>query len=81
MTVCFRLGESLRKIKPECLLDLTATSKQNILLFAESITQRRFRTTVLTALYNMTKDIKRSQAAAGHTTAATSIASAYGLEN
>lgn len=37
--------------------------------FDEPITPRRFRTTVLTDLYDQTKDIKRAQAAAGHTTA------------
>lgn len=37
--------------------------------FDESITPRRFRTTVLTDLYDATKDIKQCQQAAGHTTA------------
>ena len=37
--------------------------------FEETISPRRFRTTVLTDLYDMTKDIKQAQAAAGHTTA------------
>lgn len=37
--------------------------------FDEPITPRRFRTTVLTDLYDQTKDIKQTQAAAGHTTA------------
>ena len=37
--------------------------------FEENISPRRFRTTVLTDLYDMTKDIKQAQAAAGHTTA------------
>ena len=41
--------------------------------FAEAITPRRFRTTVLTDLYDMTKDIKQAQAAAGHTTAAMTL--------
>lgn len=36
--------------------------------FDENITPRRFRTTVLTDLYDQTKDIKLTQAAAGHTT-------------
>ena len=36
--------------------------------FNENITPRRFRTTVLTDLYDQTKDIKLTQAAAGHTT-------------
>ena len=37
--------------------------------FEETISPRRFRTTVLTDLYDTTKDIKQAQAAAGHTTA------------
>ena len=37
--------------------------------FDEPIVPRRFRTTVLTDLYDATKDIKQTQAAAGHTTA------------
>lgn len=37
--------------------------------FEETITPRRFRTTVLTDIYNTTKDIKQTQLAAGHTTA------------
>ena len=41
--------------------------------FNEAITPRRFRTTVLTDLYDMTKDIKQAQAAAGHTTAAMTL--------
>lgn len=36
--------------------------------FVENITPIRFRTTVLTDLYDQTKDIKLAQAAAGHTT-------------
>lgn len=36
--------------------------------FDESITPIRFRTTVLTDIYELTKDIKLTQAAAGHTT-------------
>ena len=36
--------------------------------FTENITPIRFRTTVLTDLYDQTKDIKLAQAAAGHTT-------------
>lgn len=36
--------------------------------FEEKITPRRFRTTVLTDLYDQTKDIKLTQLAAGHTT-------------
>ena len=41
--------------------------------FDEAITPRRFRTTVLTDLYDCTKDIKQAQAAAGHTTAAMTL--------
>ena len=41
--------------------------------FPEPIQPRRFRTTVLTDIYNMTKDIKSAQAAAGHTTAAMTL--------
>lgn len=41
--------------------------------FEENITPRRFRTTVLTDLYDATKDIKQAQAAAGHTTAAMTL--------
>ena len=41
--------------------------------FEESIAPRRFRTTVLTDLYDATKDIKQAQAAAGHTTAAMTL--------
>ena len=37
--------------------------------FEESITPIRFRTTVLTDIYEITKDIKLTQAAAGHSTA------------
>lgn len=37
--------------------------------FDDDIVPRRFRTTVLTDLYDATKDIKQTQAAAGHTTA------------
>jgi len=37
--------------------------------FEDDIVPRRFRTTVLTDLYDATKDIKQTQAAAGHTTA------------
>lgn len=36
--------------------------------FDENITPIRFRTTVLTDIYDKTKDIKQTQAAAGHTT-------------
>jgi len=41
--------------------------------FPESITPRRFRTTVLTDIYDTTKDIKQTQAAAGHTTASMTL--------
>lgn len=41
--------------------------------FAENITPIRFRTTVLTDLYDQTKDIKVAQAAAGHTTPAMTL--------
>ena len=37
--------------------------------FEEAITPRRFRTTVLTDLYDATKDIKQTQLSAGHTSA------------
>ena len=41
--------------------------------FLESIAPIRFRTTVLTDLYDQTKDIKLAQAAAGHTTSAMTL--------
>lgn len=41
--------------------------------FSENITPIRFRTTVLTDLYDQTKDIKLAQAAAGHTTPAMTL--------
>ncbi len=41
--------------------------------FEENITPIRFRTTVLTDLYDQTKDIKLAQAAAGHTTPAMTL--------
>ncbi len=41
--------------------------------FEETISPRRFRTTVLTDIYNQTKNIKIAQAAAGHTTAAMTL--------
>jgi len=41
--------------------------------FSEDITPQRFRTTVLTDLYDATKDIKQVQAVAGHSTAAMSL--------
>lgn len=41
--------------------------------FSENITPIRFRTTVLTDLYDQTKDIKLAQAAASHTTSAMTL--------
>lgn len=41
--------------------------------FDERITPIRFRTTVLTDLYNQTKDVKLTQATAGHTTSAMTL--------
>lgn len=41
--------------------------------FTENITPIRFRTTVLTDLYDQTKDIKLAQAAAGHATSAMTL--------
>lgn len=41
--------------------------------FEENITPIRFRTTVLTDIYEQTKDIKQAQAAAGHTTSAMTL--------
>ncbi len=41
--------------------------------FSENITPLRFRTTVLTDLYDQTKDIKLAQTAAGHTTSAMTL--------
>ena len=41
--------------------------------FSENITPIRFRTTVLTDLYDQTKDIKLAQVAAGHTTSAMTL--------
>lgn len=41
--------------------------------FTENITPLRFRTTVLTDLYDQTKDIKLAQTAAGHTTSAMTL--------
>jgi integrase len=41
--------------------------------FDEPIIPRRFRTTVLTDIYDATKDITQAQAAAGHTTAAMTL--------
>lgn len=41
--------------------------------FTENITPIRFRTTVLTDLYDQTKDIKLAQTAAGHTTPAMTL--------
>jgi integrase len=41
--------------------------------FEERITPIRFRTTVLSDIYAGSKDIKKAQAAAGHTTAAMTL--------
>ena len=41
--------------------------------FEESVTPIRFRTTVLTDIYDQTKDIKQAQTAAGHTTSAMTL--------
>lgn len=41
--------------------------------FTDKITPRRFRPTVLTDLYDQTKDIKATQYAAGHTTSAMTL--------
>lgn len=41
--------------------------------FEENVTPRRFRTTVLTDIYDRTKDVKATQAAAGHTTPAMTL--------
>ena len=41
--------------------------------FDENITPIRFRTTVLTDIYEATKDVKAAQAAAGHTTSAMTL--------
>ena len=41
--------------------------------FEENITPIRFRTTVLTDIYDQTHDIKQAQAAAGHTTSAMTL--------
>lgn len=46
---------------------------KNDIGFSENITPIRFRTTVLTDLYDQTKDIKLAQAAAGHTTSAMTL--------
>ena len=46
---------------------------QKDLAFEEKITPRRFRTTVLTDIYDSTEDIKQTQTAAGHTTAAMTL--------
>ena len=43
------------------------------LQFDDSITPSRFRTTVLTDLYDVTKDVKQVQAAAGHSNASTTM--------
>ena len=41
--------------------------------FEENVTPIRFRTTVLTDIYDKTKDVKAAQAAAGHTTSAMTL--------
>lgn len=41
--------------------------------FEDKVTPKRFRTTVLTDIYEQTKDIKLAQAAAGHTTSAMTL--------
>lgn len=46
---------------------------QHDIAFDENITPARFRTTVLTDLYDQMKDIKLAQAAAGHTTSAMTL--------
>lgn len=46
---------------------------QKDLNFEERITPIRFRTTVLTDIYDQTKDVKVAQAAAGHTTSAMTL--------
>lgn len=46
---------------------------QKDMRFEQRIIPNRFRTTVLTDLYDSTKDIKQTQAAAGHTTAAMTL--------
>ena len=41
--------------------------------FSEKITPMRFRTTVLTDMYDQTKDLKQAQQAAGHASATTTM--------
>ena len=41
--------------------------------FDDAIVPRRFRTTVLTDIYDVTKDIKQAQEAAGHTNASMTL--------
>ena len=79
----FRLSPC-RSLFPESLMNLCAVAvirchmqvrRMNDrigrqLEFDGAITPRRFRTTVLTDLYDRTKDIKLAQSAAGHTTPA-----------
>ena len=62
----------------ECPLSYTQVRRmcrriQKDMAFEEAIQPRRFRTTVLTDIYDATKDIKKAQAAAGHTTAAMTL--------
>lgn len=59
-------------------LSYTQVRRMNVrigkqLEFAGRITPQRFRTTILTDLYDRTKDIKQTQAAAGHTTSAMTL--------
>ncbi len=46
---------------------------QKDISFTENITPVRFRTTVLTDVYDKTKDVKQTQLAAVHTTAAITL--------
>ena len=55
------------------LFQLVQYAGQNGIDFDSEILPGRFRTTVLTDLYDATKDIKQAQAAAGHTTAAMTL--------
>ena len=76
-----QIAPHLPQVAPECFVlggnsPLTYTQVRRMCEriqrdtgFEETISPRRFRTTVLTDLYDTTKDIKQAQAAAGHTTA------------
>ena len=55
------------------LFQLVQYAGQNGIDFDSEILPGRFRTTVLTDLYDATKDIEQAQAAAGHTTAAMTL--------